>query len=323
MKALAAENSQAKAAGTTGSLLRRKYIVPFILACVIMVCNQTTGINSILGFLVIILKQAGMTASHATQGDVAVKVLNCAMTLVAVALVDKKGRTFLLRIGTAGVVIALTAGGLLFIGAEAGRSDVRSKIEAAQAGNTVTLPVNAATLGAASATNRPMALTVLYSYGGGDHVATVISNEPNPVLTIKPEASKAQAPLRIKRALYGPVPAERTGWLITACLALFIAAFSVGPGVVVWLAMTELMPTRIRSIGIGVTLLLNQGASTLIAAVFLPVVGNYGYAAMFFFWAACTVVYFITAMFFLPETKGKTLEEIEMYFDGGSKQARA
>jgi hypothetical protein len=128
-----------------------------------MVCNQTTGINSILGFLVIILKQAGMTASHATQGDVAVKVLNCAMTLVAVALVDKKGRTFLLRIGTAGVVIALTAGGLLFIGAEAGRSDVRSKIEAAQAGNTVTLPVNAATLGAASATNRPMALTVLYS----------------------------------------------------------------------------------------------------------------------------------------------------------------
>jgi hypothetical protein len=97
----------------------------------------------------------------------------------------------------------------------------------------------------------------------------------------------------------------------------------VGPGVVVWLAMTELMPTRIRSIGIGVTLLLNQGASTLIAAVFLPVVGNYGYAAMFFFWAACTVVYFITAMFFLPETKGKTLEEIEMYFDGGSKQARA
>jgi SP family myo-inositol transporter-like MFS transporter 13 len=323
MKALAAENSQAKAAGTTGSLLRRKYIVPFILACVIMVCNQTTGINSILGFLVIILKQAGMTASHATQGDVAVKVLNCAMTLVAVALVDKKGRTFLLRIGTAGVVIALTAGGLLFIGAEAGRTDVRSKIEAAQAGNTVTLPVNAATLGAASSTNRPMALTVLYSYGGGDHVATVISNEPYPVLTIKPEANKAQAPLRIKRALYGPVPAEKTGWLITVCLALFIAAYSVGPGVVVWLAMTELMPTRIRSIGIGVTLLLNQGASTLIAAVFLPVVGNYGYAAMFFFWAACTVVYFITAMFFLPETKGKTLEEIEMYFDGGSKQARA
>jgi uncharacterized membrane protein YobD (UPF0266 family) len=37
---------------------------------------------------------------------------------------------------------------------------------------------------------------------------------------------------------------------------------------------------------------------------------------MFFFWGGCTVVYFLTAAFFLPETKGKTLEEIEMHFAG-------
>jgi MFS transporter, SP family, solute carrier family 2 (myo-inositol transporter), member 13 len=80
------------------------------------------------------------------------------------------------------------------------------------------------------------------------------------------------------------------------------------------------MPTRIRSIGMGVSLLLNQGASTLIAAAFLPVVGNYGYSTMFFVWAACTVVYFITAAFFLPETKGKTLEEIELYFQSAPAQ---
>jgi MFS family permease len=315
MQTLAAENRQAKAAGTAGSLLRRKYVVPFVLACVIMICNQTTGINSILGFLVVILRQAGMTAGHATQGDVAVKVLNCVMTLVAVALVDRKGRTFLLRIGTAGVVIALVAGGTLFLGVESGRSDVRARIEAAQTGNAVTLPINAATLGTASAEDRPRSLTVLYSYGHGDRVATVLSDAPDPVLTLVPEAQEAQATLRIKRALYGPVPSEKTGWLITACLALFMASFSVGPGVVVWLAMSELMPTRIRSMGMGISLLLNQGASTLIAAVFLPVVGNYGYSAMFFFWAACTVVYFLTAAFFLPETKGKTLEEIEMHFE--------
>jgi MFS transporter, SP family, solute carrier family 2 (myo-inositol transporter), member 13 len=112
----------------------------------------------------------------------------------------------------------------------------------------------------------------------------------------------------------GPVPTERTGWLVAVCLSIFIVGFAVGPGVVVWLALSELMPTRIRSTGMGIALLLNQGASTLIAGVFLPVVGNHGYFAMFFFWAACTVVYFITAAFFLPETKNKTLEEIELYF---------
>ena len=160
-----------------------------------------------------------------------------------------------------------------------------------------------------------MALTVFYSYGGGDKVETVLSNDPEPVLRIEPDPKNPNAAPVIKRAMYGPVPTEATGWLVTTCLCLFIASFSVGPGVVVWLALSELMPTRIRSTGMGIALLLNQGVATGIAAVFLPTVGNFGYSAMFFFWAACTVIYFVTAAFFLPETKGKTLEEIEEYFE--------
>ena len=82
-----------------------------------------------------------------------------------------------------------------------------------------------------------------------------------------------------------------------------------------WLALSELRPTRIRSTGMGFALVLTQAVGTGIAAVFLPTVGNFGYSAMFFFWAGCTVISFITAVFFLPETKGKTLEEIEEYFE--------
>jgi hypothetical protein len=66
--------------------------------------------------------------------------------------------------------------------------------------------------------------------------------------------------------------------------------------------------------------LINQGVSTTIAATFLPTVGKYGYSTMFFGFAACTVIYLITAAFFLPETKGKTLEEIESYFEGAKKK---
>lgn len=314
METMAATNEQRVVTASSGSLLQRKYVIPFILACLILALNQATGINSVLGFLVIILKHAGMTAQHATQGDVAVKVLNCVMTLVAIALVDKKGRKFLLKIGTAGIVIALVAGALLFVGVESKHTDVQSKIQAAVTGNTLTLPVGESSFGS-SATGRPMELTVLYSYGNGDKVAAVLSNDEDPVLKIAPDASVSSQPLVIKRALYGPVPTEGMGWLITICLGLFIASYSVGPGVVVWLALSELMPTRIRSMGMGIALLLNQGVSTLIAALFLPVVGNYGYYAMFFFWAGCTVIYFIIAAFFLPETKGKTLEEIEKYFE--------
>ncbi len=314
IETLAAEDGKKSRIHAAGSLLQKRYVIPFILACIILTLNQTTGINSILAFLVVILKQAGMTANHATQGDVVVKVLNCLMTIVAVALVDRKGRKFLLKLGTGGIIIALAAAALLFHAFESKRVNVLETLNHLQTGNNLTLQVNEGTLGPA-VDGRPMALTVLYSQGSGDKVSTVLSNDKDPTLTIKPEPENATAPLTIKRALYGPVPTEETGWLITLCLGLFIASFAVGPGVVVWLALSELMPTRIRSTGMGIALLLNQGTSTLIAAVFLPVVGDYGYYAMFSFWAACTVLYFITATFFLPETKGRTLEEIEMHFN--------
>ena len=319
----ASTKQAAVTSGTSGSLLQRKYVVPFLLACIILACNQTTGINSILGFLVLILRQAGMSANHATGADVAVKLLNCAMTVVAVALVDRKGRKFLLKLGTGGIVIALTLAASLFLSIEHQRVDQRQSVQSAVQNNTLHLPVNAHTFDPGTQQTAPRqpatSLTVLYSYGNGDKVASVVSTDPDPTLTLSPDPTQNH-PLLIKHAFYGPLPSETTGWLVALCLGLFIASFSVGPGVVVWLALSELMPTRIRSTGMGIALLINQGVSTLIAAAFLPVTGNFGYSAMFLAWAACTVLYFVTAAFFLPETKGKTLEEIELYFTRTPKQ---
>jgi MFS family permease len=127
-----------------------------------------------------------------------------------------------------------------------------------------------------------------------------------------------QAPLKIENALITPVPLPRNGWMVAITLFVFMAFFAIGPGVCVWLALSELMPTRIRSIGMSIALVLNQAVSTTIAAIFLPTVGKYGYSTMFFGFAACTVIYFVTATWFLPETKGKTLEEIEAYFEGAT-----
>jgi len=94
-----------------------------------------------------------------------------------------------------------------------------------------------------------------------------------------------------------------------------MAFFAVGPGVCVWLALSELMPTRIRSNGMSIALVGNQLVSTVLAAIFLPFVSRHGYSSMFFLFAGFTVIYFVVAAFFLPETKGKTLEEIEAHFE--------
>jgi len=299
--------------GSSESLLKRKYIVPFLLVCLVLICTQTTGINSVLGYLVLILRQAGLTAVNSTVGDVLVKTLNCLMTIVAIALVDRKGRTFLLKVGTAVIVCSLLAAAIALSSAESKRWDAKSAVEAAMKGNSVTLDLRTAALGAQTG-NQPGILTVLYTWGDGNRMASVSTGDESPVLRIVPPDKNRDAALVIRRASYGPLPSKWVGWFVAGCLAIYIAAFAAGPGVVVWLVLSELMPMRIRSVGIGVALFLNQSVAAGNAAAFLPVVGRFGYSSMFFFWSAATVVYFLTAAFLLPETKGKVLEEIEAMF---------
>jgi len=330
------------------SLLRRKYVIPFVLACVILACNQATGINSIIGYNTNILLQSGLSDVQAHWGYVLFTIVNFLMTIGGVLLVDRKGRKFLLSVGTAGIILSLICTGLLFRQTERLRVDSRNSVQSmVTADQKVTITYDrklAETLlgtsgvGTRPIGNGPTSLVVIYSYGdfraatkearSDDAAATPIQITRESVPANKVVAffsnpfgnldAARQAPLRIDNALITPLPSPRSGMLVAITLFVFMAFFAIGPGVCVWLALSELMPTRIRSNGMSIALLINQAVSTGIAAVFLPTVGKHGYAAMFFGFAACTVVYFITAAVFLPETKGKTLEEIEAHFEGAS-----
>lgn len=339
-------SSKVNIGSQTDSLLNRRYVVPFLLACLILTCNQMTGINSILSYAVDILGQAGLSGSIANMGDVAIKTLNALMTIAAISLVDRKGRKFLLMLGSGGIVLALALTGLLFQSVEAGRTDVRPAVQALVKNNTLNLVVDAVQLrqfGLATG-NQPQILTLSYSFGEFTNVQTRRSDDlaAKPIVITRADvvqmdgvigrafrclhlnpfadpASATDANLHIDMARAGPVPTLMHGWLVTLCVFAFVAFFAVGPGVCVWLALSELMPTRIRSNGMSIALLINQFISTFIAAVFLPTVGKYGYAPMFYVWAACTIVYFLATAFLLPETKGRTLEEIDAHFRGAHK----
>jgi MFS transporter, SP family, solute carrier family 2 (myo-inositol transporter), member 13 len=352
-QAAAAEQAQTST-GTKvkESLLRRKYVIPFVLACVILACNQATGINSIIGYNTNILLQSGLSDVQAHWGYVLFTIVNFLVTIGGVMLVDRKGRKFLLSIGTAGIIVALVCTGLLFRQTERLRVDSRSQVQSMiESDQKITLTYDqklATTLLSAGwdsvqkLGNRPTSLVVIYSYGDF-HAATKAARSDDtaatPIVITRESCIPAnkvvaffsnpfgdldaarQAPLRIDNALITPLPSQRSGWKVAITLFVFMAFYAVGPGVVVWLALSELMPTRIRSNGMSIALLLNQAVSTGIAAVFLPTVGKYGYSTMFWGFAGCTVIYFITAVMFLPETKGKTLEEIEAHFEGARKNS--
>jgi MFS family permease len=339
----AAEKAKAAGSGQTAgdSLLQRKYVIPFVMACVILACNQATGINSIIGYNTTIFLQGGLADVQAHLGNVILTAVNFLITIAGVVLVDRKGRKFLLSLGSAGIIASLFCVGLLFHNTESHRVDSRDAVQAMVTPDqklSVTFDeATAAKLALGMGGNQPSTLVVIYSYGDF-HSATsaarsddkaakpitisrdscvpdnkVVAFFSNPFANL--DAAKT-APLKIDNALITPVPSQQSGWIVAICLFVFMAFFAVGPGVCVWLALSELMPTRIRSNGMSIALLINQAVSATIAAIFLPAVGKYGYSTMFFAFAGCTIIYFVTAAFFLPETKGKTLEEIEAHFEG-------
>jgi MFS family permease len=376
-QALAAERARprmAAGAALVEMLTERRYVLPFVLACIVLGCNQATGINSVLQFMSTILQKAGLDPVAAAGYGTAIKILNTVMTVVAIVLVERKGRVFLLKLGTGGIIVSLVLLALLFYRFESQRVEVRAQVAAMVNDNRLNFDLAAAPWAGQGAVQ----LSLLVQYGDRQQVVEaytptaaardVLAHEAAALQTLAPDQrallqaqaalrapddavtipakqllaqlpaatreaveaaqrvrvaqrvvvappdAAAAAPMQIVRATVGPTPDAGNGLLAALCIAGFIAAFSIGPGVCVWLALSELMPTRIRSVGMGVALLINQGTGTLIAGAFLPIVGNYGFHVMFLFWTACTVVYFVTAAFFLPETKGKSLEEIEQLF---------
>lgn len=343
----AAKTSPRSGESFKDSLLRRKYVIPFLLACIILFCNTATGINSIIGYNTAILLQSGLSDLHAHWGYVLFTIVNFLMTIVGMTLIDRKGRKFLFILGTSGIIVSLVGVGMLFLGTEKLNQDCRDVVQAmVTPDQTLNLAFNPAearhlleTAGgkAGSIDSQRASLAVIYSYGDFTAATSFVrSDDPSAapiqitresaVPTNKVEAffknpfadldAARTAPLKIDRALVGRVPDSSHGWLVAVGLYLFMSFYAIGPGVGVWLALSELMPTRIRSNGMSIALVINQLVSTTLAGIFLPVVSKYGYSSMFFLFAGFTVIYFIVVTFFLPETKGKTLEEIEQHFEG-------
>ena len=277
-----------KAKSSTGtrikeSLLRRKYVIPFVLACVILACNQATGVNSIIGYNTNVLLQSGLSDVQAHWGYVIFTVVNFLMTIGGVLLVDRKGRKFLLSVGSAGIIVSLLCTSALFHRTERLRVDsratVQSMVNADQKLAFLYDQNSAEKLFAANGESgkairhQPTSLIVIYSCGDFRAATKVVRSDDSAATPIEItresclpankvvaffsnpfgdlDASR-QAPLSIDNALITPVPGADNGWLVAISLFVFMAFFAIGPGVCVWLALSELMPTRIRSNGMDI-----------------------------------------------------------------------
>jgi MFS transporter, SP family, galactose:H+ symporter len=103
--------------------------------------------------------------------------------------------------------------------------------------------------------------------------------------------------------------------LIVIGLFFYIAFYAIGPGVVVWLVISELLPTKVRGKAIALSLFINGLVGTVLSSSFLSIIHSIGMADTYFAFAFFTLIYFLVAKYALLETKGRTLEEIQEHYE--------
>ena len=209
----------------TARLNHRAAHLPLIVGIGLAVFQQVTGVNTVIYFAPVIFQASGLSsASAAILATAGIGVVNVAMTVVAIWLVDKVGRRPLLL------------GGLLGMG---------------------------------------LSLCLL---------ATAFLLGQGPWL----------------------------GWLTATSLAIYVGSFAVGLGPVFWLLVSEIFPLAIRARGMSAATIANWGANLLVALTFLNLTEVLGRPGIFFVYSGLTFAALVFAYALVPETKGLSLEAIEV-----------
>lgn len=119
------------------------------------------------------------------------------------------------------------------------------------------------------------------------------------------------ASLVIMAMLIWSIGIQSSAWVIIICLSLFIVFFGISWGPVLWVMLPELFPTRARGAATGIAaLVLNFG--TLIVAQLFPILNHHlDTEWVFLIFAAIGVLAMFFVIKYLPETRGRSLAEIE------------
>lgn len=108
-----------------------------------------------------------------------------------------------------------------------------------------------------------------------------------------------------------PQLASSLGIAVVLILMLYVASFAIGLGPVFWLLISEIYPLNVRSKAMSVATVANWGANLIVAVTFLSIVKSLGRSGAFWLYAALTVASVLFTYFLVPETKGRSLEQVQ------------
>ncbi len=108
-------------------------------------------------------------------------------------------------------------------------------------------------------------------------------------------------------------------WIAVLSVVGYIASFAISLGPIFWLMISEIYPLKIRGRAMSIATLSNWGCNMVVAATFLTLIDKLGKAGAFWFYGAVCIIGIVFCYFYVPETKGHTLEQIEAYLKSGKR----
>jgi len=251
-----------------------------VVGLVVGILQQITGINAIYFYATSIFKQTGIGTDAAFSSGILLSSVTVIFTFIAMYLIDRAGRRPLLLVGTAGIALSLLLCAFGFSQAtyQLKLQDISQfKFEKSQ--NLIPLAGN------------------IYENDVDfkEEMKTILGNRTYN----KNDGIILEAATQINATL------------VLVGILGFIACFAFSLGPVMWVLLSELYPIKYRGIAIGIVAFVNSFISSAVQLVFPWELSNLGNAMSFFIFGAIALVGFFILLKILPETKGKSLEELE------------
>jgi sugar porter (SP) family MFS transporter len=274
------EKAEEKKKVSVKELFAKSMKLVLLIGVVIAVLQQITGINSVFFYAPVIFEQTGIGTDASFVQAIFVGLTNLIFTIVAILLIDKLGRKPLLIFGTLGIAIAMFILAYSFNAATYTLTDETVENLSEQVDKVALKPVTGITY----QTDIEFKEAVYEALGENS-------------VKFESELIKASINMNALLVLIGIIG--------------FVAAFAVSLGPVMWVLFSELFPNRLRGLAISFVGLINSGVSFLVQLVFPWELANFGSSTTFLLYGVFAVLGLVFVLVKVPETKGKSLEEIE------------
>ena len=247
------------------------------------ILQQITGINSVFFYSPMIFEQSGIGTNAAFMQAVLVGLVNLVFTLVAMALIDRLGRRPLLGFGMTGIALCMLTLSYGFAAA------------------TYTLNQDAIDNLPNSIDRVQISEIADVTYDSDTEFRDAV------YLAVGEDVYKQHESSLVSSAI------DINPLVILIAILGFVASFAVSIGPIMWVLFSELFPNRVRGLAISFVGLVNSATAFLVIFIFpweLEAIGN---AATFLIYGVLAVIGLVFVMRILPETKGRSLEELEEF----------